>query len=301
MKISVIIPAYNAAGFIGGCLSSVGSRVEMVVVDDGSTDGTGTVVAQGFPSVRLLRQENAGVSAARNAGIRQASGEYLVFADADDNLCEGAIERLEAFLTSSAPDILVMRSFGSRAERYPWCERFPEGTSLTKDDIAREGYVRGSVCGCAFRKDYLKDCGVWFDERLSIAEDTVFFANALSAGGSVVFADIPFYRVFERPDSAYRTRDEGFLRRYAPALGSALDIADPLVRTRTCFSIIQGLTETGIRMGLSVRETEKQTALRDALPLMVEGTGRDGWLIRLLNVSYPLFYALKRAIIRLRS
>lgn len=301
MKISVIIPAYNAAGFIGGCLSSVGSGAETIVVDDGSTDGTGRVVGRDFPSVRLLKQENAGVSAARNAGIRQASGEYIAFVDADDTLCEGAVERLGAFLETACPDILVMRSFGSRAERYPWAGRFPEGKLLTKDDIAREGYVRGSVCGCAFKKDYLMDRGVWFDERLSIAEDTVFFAKALSAGGSVVFADIPFYRVFERPDSAYRTRDEGFLRRYAPALGSALGIADPLVRTRTCFSIIQGLTEAGVRMGLSARETEERTSLCAALPLCAEGTGRDGWLIRLLNGSYPLFYSLKKAIIRLRK
>ena len=301
MKISIIIPAYNAAGFIRDCLSSVGTVAETVVVDDGSTDGTGAVVARDFPSVRLLRQENAGVSAARNAGIRQASGEYIAFVDADDTLCEGAVEKLEAFLETASPDILVMRSFGSRAERYPWAGRFPERTFLTKNDIAREGYVRGSVCGCAFRREYLKDRGVRFDERLSIAEDTVFFANTLTAGGSVVFADIPFYRVFERQDSAYRTRDEGFLRRYAPALGSALCIADPLIRTRTCFSIIQGLTEAGVRMGLSARETEERTSLRTALPLSTEGTGRDGWIIRLLNVSYPLFYALKRAIIRLRS
>ena len=301
MKISIIIPAYNAAGFIRDCLSSVGTVAETVVVDDGSTDGTGAVVARDFPSVRLLRQENAGVSAARNAGIRQASGEYIAFVDADDTLYEGAVEKLEAFLETASPDILVMRSFGSRAERYPWAGRFPERMFLTKNDIAREGYVRGSVCGCAFRREYLKDRGVRFDERLSIAEDTVFFANTLTAGGSVVFADIPFYRVFERQDSAYRTRDEGFLRRYAPALGSALCIADPLIRTRTCFSIIQGLTEAGVRMGLSARETEERTSLRTALPLSTEGTGRDGWIIRLLNVSYPLFYALKRAKIRLRS
>ena len=301
MNISVIIPAYNVSGFIGDCLSSIGSGVETIVVDDGSTDGTSLLVTRDFPLVRLVRQENAGVSAARNAGIRQAGGEYLVFVDADDTLCEDALTRLGEFLEAMAPDILVMRSFGSRAERYPWSGRFPQGAFLTKKDIGQEGYVRGSVCGCAFRKAYLEAGGVWFDESLSIAEDTVFFANALSAGGSVVFADIPFYRVCERPDSAYRNRDTGFLQRFGLALGSALSLMDPLIRTRTCFSIIQGITEVGIRMGLSPGETERQASIRAALPLRALGTGRDGWIIRLMNVSYPLFYCLKKAIIGLRK
>ena len=117
MNISVIIPAYNVSGFIGDCLSSIGSGVETIVVDDGSTDGTSLHVTRDFPLVRLVRQENAGVSAARNAGIRQAGGEYLVFVDADDTLCEDALTRLGEFLEAMAPDILVMRSFGSRAER----------------------------------------------------------------------------------------------------------------------------------------------------------------------------------------
>lgn len=301
MKISVIIPAYNVSGFIGDCLSSIGSGVETIVVDDGSTDGTGMLVTRDFPSVRLVRQDNSGVSAARNAGIRQAKGEYLVFVDADDSLYEGALEKLGKYLETMAPDILVMRSFGSRAERYPWSGRFPEGTLLTKKDIGQEGYVRGSVCGCAFKKAYLESGGVWFDESLSIAEDTVFFANALSADVAVVFADIPFYRVYERPDSAYRNRDTGFLQRFGLALGSALGIADPLIRTRTCFSIIQGITEVGIRMGLPAGETEKRASIRAALPLQARGTGRDGWIIRLMNVSYPLFYGLKKTMIGLRK
>lgn len=89
--ISVIIPAYNADIYIEQCLSSLFCQtykhLEIIVVDDGSTDRTSEIVKT-FP-VKLIRQENQGVSVARNRGISEATGEYIHFVDADDylNIC----------------------------------------------------------------------------------------------------------------------------------------------------------------------------------------------------------------------
>ena len=87
-RFSVIIPAYNAEAFIARAIDSVLAQTwpahEILVVDDGSADSTARIVAGYGEGVRYLRQENAGVSAARNAGARAATGDWLAFLDADD-------------------------------------------------------------------------------------------------------------------------------------------------------------------------------------------------------------------------
>lgn len=94
-QVSVIIPTYNYARFIGEAIESVLAQsyrdFEIVVVDDGSTDQTKEVVSR-FPEVRYLSQVNKGIAAARNTGLASSQGEYLVFLDADDRLLSRCLE-----------------------------------------------------------------------------------------------------------------------------------------------------------------------------------------------------------------
>ncbi|NOZ13265.1 MAG: glycosyltransferase family 2 protein [Acidobacteria bacterium] len=98
-SVSVIIPTFNRRERVQNAIASVVNQTrkpdEVIVVDDGSADGTADAVSQAFPQVRLILQENRGVSAARNAGIRAAEGEWLAFLDSDD---EWKPEKLEKHL-----------------------------------------------------------------------------------------------------------------------------------------------------------------------------------------------------------
>jgi hypothetical protein len=92
---TVVIPCYNTGSFLRDAIESVLSQTyqstELIVVDDGSSDDT-SAVASSYPCIRLIRQRNQGVSAARNAGLSQSRGEYVVFLDADDRLLPDALE-----------------------------------------------------------------------------------------------------------------------------------------------------------------------------------------------------------------
>jgi glycosyltransferase involved in cell wall biosynthesis len=97
-RVSVVTPAFTAERTIGAAVSSVLAQtyrdLELVVVDDGSTDATAAIVAAHPGPVRLVRQENAGVAAARNRGIEEAEGELIAFCDADDVLFPEHVEQL---------------------------------------------------------------------------------------------------------------------------------------------------------------------------------------------------------------
>ena len=95
--VSVIIPAYNYAHFLGDAVESVlvqredGIDVDIVIVDDGSTDDTPNVIRGFGDAVRSIRQVNQGLAAARNTGIAAARGDFLLFLDADDMLTRGTL------------------------------------------------------------------------------------------------------------------------------------------------------------------------------------------------------------------
>ncbi|MCI6432047.1 MAG: glycosyltransferase [Lachnospiraceae bacterium] len=91
MKISVIIPVYNSCRYLGTCVESIRKQsyenVEIILVDDGSTDGSGKVCDQFSENdkrVIVIHQKNAGASSARNTGLRVASGDYMMFMENDD-------------------------------------------------------------------------------------------------------------------------------------------------------------------------------------------------------------------------
>ncbi len=104
-KISAIIPTHNRAAWLDKALQSIFSQtrpaLEIIVVDDGSTDGTAGLVAE-YSGVQYFKQENRGVSAARNFGVSKSRGNWLAFLDSDDHWAPQKLERQVAFLQANA-------------------------------------------------------------------------------------------------------------------------------------------------------------------------------------------------------
>ena len=175
--ISVIIPTYNCAAYLPEALESVWRQTrrdfEIVVVDDGSTDDTDRVLQPWRERIVYLRQANAGVAAARNAGVRLSRGEYVAFLDADDlwmpeklERTVGALERCpEAALACT--DFSVIAADGSIASSY--FARIPAPRSgMVFDDLLRECFVFTSTV--VVRRAALDVAGE-FDTTISYADD----------------------------------------------------------------------------------------------------------------------------------
>ena len=114
--ISVIVPIYNVEPYLSECLDSLCGQtlrnIEIIGVDDGSTDGSGALLdeyAAKDKRIIAVHQKNAGVSAARNAGMRLARGEYLAFVDGDDWMERTAYEDILQKLQGRRPDIVIFR------------------------------------------------------------------------------------------------------------------------------------------------------------------------------------------------
>ena len=294
MRVSVIIPAFNAADTIVPCLESVVPGAdEVILVDDGSTDGTADLVRKAFPGVLVLQQPNGGVSAARNAGLDAATGDYVAFVDADDRLFPDALAAAAAAAGETEPDLLILRILSDREEHYPWKGRFSSVRDYYKTDILEEGYMRGSACGCLFKRAYIQRLSLRFPEGISMAEDTLFFNAAVADGGSIRFRDIPFYQVIERSGSASRNYDDAFFKRLSAALFRAPEmIPDEALCTQIRMSIILSITSHALQQHRSPEWAREITGLDQALPLPLRGLKKERMAVRLLYASYPLFYRI---------
>ena len=115
MKLSIIVPVYNVEAFLKKCVDSLLAQdlpkedYEVILVDDGSTDGSGNLcdsLAVEHGNIRVIHQQNRGLSGARNAGIPTASGDYILFVDSDDYLCPNVLGTLVGLMESKDLDIL---------------------------------------------------------------------------------------------------------------------------------------------------------------------------------------------------
>ena len=230
-KVSVIIPVYNVEKYLGECLDSVLRQtlkdIEIICVNDGSTDGSAVILAeyaQKDPRIRIITQPNAGLSAARNAGMDAASGKYIYFLDSDDWIVDDAMEKCYAISEHDDLDQLVFgcetlvakdvcrvidREMARLKETYyrideTLCGKVFAGVELLSVLLSKRRYF-ASVPLRFMRLDAIRAAALRFPDKL-IHEDEYFTPLSLLASQRAEMVCDKFYRRRLRMDSIETVR-----------------------------------------------------------------------------------------------
>lgn len=223
--ISVIVPVYNGEAYLADCIASIECQtyqnLEIIIINDGSTDGTGkvcTALQETYANVRIITLQDEGVSAARNAGIEAAKGDFITFVDADDRLRPKMIQVLYDCLIDTKSDIAGCRFFiwKDETEWKEFSER-DEETSLdapqlyTPDTYVRDAILQGnSRC---WSKLYRRTAvgRTRFRTGLSIGEDMLFLVDMLESAEKITETTYVGYGYFQNPKGAI---NRGFTPKY---------------------------------------------------------------------------------------
>lgn len=192
--VSVIIPVYNVEKYLERCIDSVlrqtYDNLEIILVDDGSQDDSGVICdnyAQKYENIIVVHKRNGGLSSARNAGMRIASGEYIGFVDSDDDIDVHMYEKMYAIAEKYQVDFVMSDYIRILEENKKYLKTTEiKGGHYTKENIKKNIYPQLimnknleygpllSVCHCLYRTDFLKENNIYFDEEVRWSEDNIF-------------------------------------------------------------------------------------------------------------------------------
>ena len=198
--ISVIIPAYNQAMYVSEAIRSVLGQTypdfELIVVDDGSTDETSQILA-GFqdPRIRVIRQSNAGLSSARNTGLRESIAPLVTFLDADDYFLPDKLEVLSRYLENNLEiGLIVGKAIYIDHTGRTLVEAGKPSTLLNLPELLFENPI--CVSGILLRRNWLERVGV-FDESLRACEDWDLWLRLLIEGCKMAWVEnlVVAYRI----------------------------------------------------------------------------------------------------------
>ena len=231
-KVSVVVPVYNSEAFLRECLYSITNQshqnIEIIVVNDGSRDDSLAIIEEFVRTdarIRIFSQPNSGISEARNAGIRYATGEYIAFVDSDDWISEDLLSRL--LERSDQHDLVVCSYFREfRNMRLP--RRFNISGSMSSHDFKSllicplvDGFLDpGSVdslttvWGKLYKTAVIKANGIAFVslQEVGTGEDLLFNLSYVDKAGDVFVIDEPLYHYRKYNANSITTRYKSDLK-----------------------------------------------------------------------------------------
>lgn len=215
MKLSIIIPVYNTAPFLAMCLESclqqnvvLNADYEIVCVNDGSTDDSRTILQEyKLRGVKVLEQENQGVSAARNHGLRAATGDYVWFVDSDDCIAPNIVGPVLEYMYSM--DVACLKINYMKVP-VGFCMQAP-GDDCTIEELpqgARYPSPGDFVWQFIVSRDYLLRHKIFFNEQMSFAEDSEWYFWICLHGAEITRVTNTFYYYIQRTTSVSHVRNE---------------------------------------------------------------------------------------------
>lgn len=222
---SIIIPVYKAENYIRECIDSVNSQTlkeyELILIDDGSPDSSGAICdeyATSNSKIRVIHQNNSGVSAARNRGLEAASGKYVMFVDSDDKLSDNQVLSKMEQAISQHPNCeilkfnhMVLKPDGTLVET-----RFAEQRAeYSGNEMDAEGFwskiisLQKNVLVTLFSRDFLNKHKIRFQEKMKLMEDHYFMLKSINqlSGGVYVKEKVYICRL-ANSESLTHTIDE---------------------------------------------------------------------------------------------
>ena len=213
-KYSILIPVYNAEKYIKECLDScikqANNQFEIICVDDGSVDASGSILeeyASLYDYIKVIHKENEGVSIARNIALKGATGEYIIFLDADDLLEDNVISQLDEVLKENSYDLLVGR------KRHAFINERKQviyNLQMLSNDMNIERVRKQIICSKdnfgiwavwrhVFNREFLVNNDIWFNANYSYGEDMDFIIRSIRKMNSYMLFDFALvnYRIYD--------------------------------------------------------------------------------------------------------
>ena len=279
-KISVIVPVYNTEAFLPACvetlLSQTHTNLELIFVDDGSTDGSGTILdacAKKDPRVCVIHQKNGGVSAARNAGIDAATGDYIGFVDSDDTVEPNYVEALLGAFTAY-PEIGVAicnrfihghpngREIGAAAGA--GCVLSPREAIEYAVSIGKsfEGYLWNKL----FRAEIFRSTPDFrLDPSIAVCEDLLLCVAIFASGQKAYYDPTPLYHYNYRETGALRTLDDSRMSEF-----QARDRIEAIVKETFDEEVLHAAELSDVKSALNLLAAAKEAKNRPFAAAMKE-------------------------------
>ncbi|WP_347305785.1 glycosyltransferase family 2 protein [Corynebacterium sp. SA-MJD20WY100] len=278
---SIIVPAYNVAEYIESCLNSLlvqtHEEIEIVVVDDGSTDETAAVcaaVARRDARVRIITQPNAGVSAARNRGVQEARGTYVCFVDSDDAAHPDMVARLLAALSTAGAEIACAGRYAQFSASFEPTELGSSDAQTLSGEEACAELLYQRIPNGPWAKMFVRSAvgEEPFDNDVCVGEDLLMNLDVMSQAAHIVVVDDALYGYRQHDASTmHSVRREDRMRLVTEIEARREEELSAAFDNRLCaealYMVFEASTAAERRSALALMKRYRRVVLSDAQSL----------------------------------
>ncbi|MDD2376019.1 MAG: glycosyltransferase family 2 protein [Clostridia bacterium] len=208
--VTIIVPCYNVEKYIQQCIDSILNQIygniQLILIDDGSTDNTNEVIQKSIANSKntiYIKNKNSGVSNARNIGIKNATGEYIMFVDSDDYISKNMIKNMYRLITKYNSDLVKCNISKEYIEgnlvkfetpiysRVKYLDNKNFSKTIYKKILSTE--TMNSACFSLFKTNIIKENNLLFREDVYNGEDAMFFMNYIDLCKNIVYTPASYY------------------------------------------------------------------------------------------------------------